>query len=452
MNNIYDKALKSQEKINSFITIVEPIINDNNGKLNNLYYAAKDNFCTKDILTTASSNILSNYIPKYNATVIDKLEQNGAILIGKTSMDELGMGGTNLNAINGSTSNPYDLTRMTGGSSGGSAAVVSANIVDLALGTDTGDSIRKPAGFTGTIGVKPTYGRISRYGVIPYASSLDHVGYFTHNVELSAKVLEVIAGRDDKDFTSSFKEVLEYSKHLTKDLTNKKIGILKNVTNLMKDPDLVKAFNKLVQDLKDKGATIIDINLDNNLLKSILPTYLIIANCEASANHSNLDGLRFGDQKPGQSMEEIMMNSRTEGLSYNVRKRFIFGSYGLFEENQQDVFVKAQKVRRLINDKYLEQLKDLDAILAPSSLNIAPLKDAKTTIDDELTDEYLIGENHLVISNFTGCPSMTLPLCYSNNMPMGINITSNHFDEQNMFNIALAIEELTGLKEKRAWD
>ena len=452
MNKIYDKAVASQDKINSFITLVEPKENNNKGLLSGICYAAKDNFSTKGIRTTASSKILSNYVPVYDSTVINKMEKAGAILIGKTSMDELGMGGTNLNALNGPTSNPYDLNRITGGSSGGSAAVVSANIVDIALGTDTGDSIRKPAGFTGTVGVKPTYGRISRYGVIPYASSLDHVGYFTNNVELSTKVLEVIAGRDDKDFTSSFKDVESYSDNLNKEVKGKKIGVLKNVTNLIYNKEQLESFNAIVNALKEKGAIVTEINLDNNLLRTILPTYQVIANCEASANHSNLDGLRFGVQQPGDTMEEIMINSRTEGLSYNVRKRFIFGSFGLFEENQQDVFVKAQKIRRLICDQYLKELNNLDAIIAPSSLDIAPLKTHVITKNDELKDEYLIGENHLVIANFTGCPSMTIPMCYSNNMPMGLNITSNHFDEQNMFNIAYAIEEICGLKNKRAWD
>ena len=452
MNNIYEKAKLSQDKINSFITLVEPIENTNEGLLSGICYAAKDNFSTKGIRTTACSNILSNYIPCFNATVIKKMEEAGAILIGKTSMDELGMGGTNLNTIIGPTSNPYSYDRITGGSSGGSAAVVSANIVDIALGTDTGDSIRKPAGYTGTCGIKPTYGRISRYGVIPYASSLDHVGYFTSNVELSAKVLEVLAGRDDKDFTSSFKDVPKYSELLNSDVSGKTIGVFNNVTKLISDETLKNSFNDIVKTLKERGAIIKEINLDDNLLRSLFPTYLVIANSEASANHSNLDGLRFGNQKGSESMEEIMINSRTEGFSYNVRKRFIFGSFGLFEENQQDVFIKAQKIRRLVCDHYLESIKDVDAIIAPSSLNIAPLKDATVDKAYELTDEYLIGENHLIIANFTGCPSITVPLCFSNDMPMGLNITTKHFDEVNMFNIALAIESMTGLKNKRAWD
>ena len=449
MNKIYDKLLKVQEQTNSFVTILKPEeikVNPNKDlPLADLNYVAKDNFNTIGIKTTASSNILGNYIPVYNATVINKLNNAGATLLGKTSMDELGMGGTNLSAATGPVYNPWDLTRIPGGSSGGSAAVMATGTVDFALGTDTGDSIRKPAGYTGVIGVKPTYGRVSRYGVIPYASSMDHIGYFTSNVNNAAKILKEIAGFDPCDMTSSHTEVKDYTSLLDSNLKGKKIALIKNIYDLIAEQTIKDSLDNLIKELELKGSKVDFVTLNEELLRSILPTYLIIVNSEASANHSNLDGLRFGVSKTGEEMTDIMINSRTTGLSYNIRKRFVFGSYGLFEENQKDVYTKAQQIRRLVCDEYFNKTNEYDAVINVSNLHIAPKVDDINI--DELNDEYLIGENHLVIANFNGYPSMTLPLCFSNNMPIGLNITTKPFMEEEMFNIGLAIEEITKLKD-----
>lgn len=443
-----DKAKKVNEKINAVITFVDPkeqLENVPKGKLYGIPIALKDNVSTKGIRTTAASKILENYIPIYDATIVKKLKEAGAITIAKASMDELAMGGTNLTAFSGPVLNPWDTSRMSGGSSGGSAALVSSGVVPLAIGSDTGDSIRKPASFCGVVGVKPTYGRISRYGVIPYASSLDHIGYFTSNVKDASLALEVLAGRDDKDMTSSYKEVEEYSKLLNSDIKGKKIAVFKNVIDSMTNKNTISMFNDLLNKLKEKGAIIEEVSFRDDLMKAILPAYYLIANCEATANHSNLDGLRFGLSEEGSDTKEVMINTRTKGFGPLIRKRFVIGSYGLFVENQEKLFKQAQKVRRLVVEEVKKCLDEYDCLIAPASNDIAPLLDDHSR--DELSDNYLIAENHMVIGNFSGYPSMTLPLGFENDCPIGVNITCSAFDEVNMFNIGLSIEESTGLKD-----
>ena len=354
-----DLSEKAQKKLNAIVTFIDHSEQieavkkmDPSLPLYGVPIAIKDNFNTKGIRTTASSRILDNYVPIYDATVIKKLKNAGAILFAKTSMDELGMGGTNLNAYTGKVNNPYDVSRISGGSSGGSAALVAEGVVPVAMGTDTGDSIRKPAAYCGVVGFKPTYGRISRYGVIPYASSLDHVGFFTTCIEDAARMLEVCAGRDDHDMTSSYEKVEEYEKNLNSDIRGKKIAILENVMNSIEDQRIVDNFNEVILKLEKRGAIVERVSMDETLLQTLLPVYLIIANAEACANHSNLDGVRFGMREDGNDLEEIMINSRTKGFSSAVRKRFVLGSYSLFVENQEKLFRKAQKVRRVIVDEY----------------------------------------------------------------------------------------------------
>ena len=434
-----NKLKESHNRLNAIITFVE---NDTTDK-NKIYYVAKDNISTKGIKTTAGSNYLKDYCPIYDATVIKKLNDNNGVLLAKTSMDELGMGGTGINCLTGPVKNPFDSTRISGGSSGGSAALVGDKAINYALATDTGDSIRKPAGFCNAIGVKPTYGRVSRYGVVPYASSLDHVGFFTSTIKQSCKLLSIIQGYDPLDMSSSDMPLIDYVDNLTDDVKNKKIGIFKNVVDLMTNKDQIEAFNNLIATLKAKGAIISYIELSNELLRAALPTYTIISNCEASANHSNLDGIRFGIQENGNSMDDVMINSRTKGFSYNVRKRMLFGSFGLYEKNQEYIFKKAQKIRRLLCDQYIKQIEDLDAILAPSSLGVPPTFEEATK--ESISDEYLIGENHLILSNFTGFPSMTVPLCFSEGLPFGINITCKAYQEMTMFNIANTICNIVGI-------
>lgn len=445
-----EKAKNVQEELNAVVTFYE--LNeqlqqvkekDHTLPLYGVPVALKDNISTKGMRTTASSRILDNYVPIYDAHVCEKLKDAGAVFIAKTSMDELGMGGTNRNAHTGPVNNPYDTNRISGGSSGGSAVLVAAGVVPFAIGTDTGDSVRKPAAYNGVIGMKPTYGRISRYGVIPYASSLDHVGYFATSVKDAARMLTVLAGRDDRDMTSSYKEVEDYEGNLNADIKGKRIAYLENVQNAV-DPKIQENFNQLKAKLIEKGAVVEPVSLPQKLMEAILPTYLFIANAEATANHSNLDGIRFGCREDAENMEQIMIQTRTKGFSSYVRKRFVIGSYSLYTENQDKIFRKAQKVRRLIVDAYKAILDEYDAVMVSAAPTIAPLKEECDNVS--LDHEKAVAENHMIINNFSGYPSMSVPSGFVDGMPVGINLSAKPFAEQMIFDIAAAVEEITGLE------
>ena len=438
-NVAIEKINAAQPKLNAVVTMVDEADNTKEGKLSGVPVALKDNISTCGIRTTASSRILDNYVPVYDATIVKKLREAGADFVCKASMDELGMGGTNKNAYTGAVHNPYDLDRIPGGC----AALVAAGCVPLAIGTDTGDSVRKPAAYCGVVGVKPTYGRISRYGIIPYASSLDHVGYFTTNVKDAALALEVLAGRDDHDMTSSYEAVKEYSKLLNGDLTNKTIGIFKTVMDEVKSEELKAQFNTLVSKLEEKGAKIVEVEMPKEYMELIAPVYKTIANAEATANHSNLDGIRFGMREEGQDLEEVMTNTRTKGFSSYVRARFVIGSYSLFEENQDRLFRKAQKIRRLIVQAYAKMFEECDAVLSVAAPTIAPLINESTNVRFGVSS---FAEEHMQLQNFSGYPSITLPLGKVDSMPVAVNLTCKPFEEQKMFDVSSAIEECTGLK------
>lgn len=445
-----ENLLKSQSELNANVTICDLQQQIENLKtmssdlpLYGVCIAVKDNISTKGIRTTASSYILDDYVPVYDATIIEKLKKAGAIIVSKTSMDELGMGGTNINAYTGKVNNPYNLNHITGGSSGGSAAVVAAGIVPVALGTDTGDSIRKPASYCGLVGLKPTYGRISRYGVIPYASSLDHVGFFTTTVKDSAKMLEITAGRDDLDMTSLNAEVEQFSNAVA-NVKNKKIAIIKNVQDNIDDEIMLNKFQELCEYLKQEGAIVEEITFNQNNMNALLPTYLIIANAEATANHANLDGIKFGIQEKGNTLEEIMINTRTKGFSKQVRTRFLMGEYSLDTENQERIFRKAQKVRRVIVDELNEKLKDYDAILTLASASTAPtIEDLSNR--DQLSNTHLISENSMLLGNFSGYPSISVPIGFKDELPFGISLLTKAKTEMELFEIALKIEEFSNL-------
>ena len=439
LNQAVERMHAVNDKINAVVTEVEVSEENRSGKLANIPVVLKDNINTKGIRTTASSRILDNYVPVYDATIVKKLKAAGAVCIAKASMDELGMGGTNKNAFTGPVHNPYDLNRISGGSSGGCAAMVACGCTSLAIGTDTGDSIRKPAAYCGVIGVKPTYGRISRYGVIPYASSLDHVGYFTTNVEDVA--LEVLAGRDDHDLTSSQLPVEEYSKNLNSDLSGKTIAVLKTVNDAIENETFKNAFDELIQKAKAAGATIKEVEMPVQYMNLIAPIYEAIANAEATANHANLDGIRFGMREPGESVDEVMTNSRTKGFSSAVRERFVVGSYSLFDENQDRILRKAQKLRRLLVEAYAKCFEGADGVICLATPRVAPCI-------DEDKKETCFAEEHMQLANFSGYPSMTMPLGKENGLPFAFNLTCRPFEEQTMFDLASGLEALTGLKDQ----
>lgn len=433
----------AENPYNAIVSVVD-VKTSESGLLAGWDVAIKDNFNLIGTLTTASCKILENHESIYTATAVDKLLNEGAHIVAKTSMDELGMGGTNLSAATGPVRNPYDESRISGGSSGGSAALVGSHLVRAALGSDTGDSVRKPASYCGAVGVKPTYGRISRYGVIPYASSLDHVGYFTQNVSDAAVMLQALAGRDNRDMTSSFEPLKDYSALLNMDLNGKRIGIFKSVHDTVNDDKFTTPLNELIEKLKSQGAIIVEKTMDLNLLRATLPVYSIISNAEAVANHANLDGVRYGVSYDGDSLESIMIGTRTAGFTTSIKRRFIFGAYSLNDTNQDEVFNQAKRVRRLIVETYAKFFEDVDVMLTLATSQIAPHIDGPFMEEDN--DRYLIMENHMVINNFTGYPSMTLPLSTVDAMPLGINITTQPFTEDVLFGYGKALETLIDWK------
>ncbi len=448
-----EKAKAFQADLNAVVNFVDPshqLKNISNIEAKHPLYGVpvvlKDLVNMKKTITTGSSMILENYESPYDATITKKLQAAGAIIIAKASCDTFGMGGTNMTAATGPVHNPYDLSRMSGGSSGGSAVLVASGVVPMAIGSDTGDSVRKPASYNNIVGFKPSYGRISRYGVIPYASSLDHVAFFTQNVSDAASTLEVLAGRDDKDMTSSFKEVEKYSELLKGDLKGKKIGILENVLDAIQVTETKDLFKNLCEKLKSEGAEIISIRLKDELMHAFLPTYYIIANAEATANHSNLDGLRFGVAKEGSNIEEVMTHSRTDGFGPLLRKRFVIGSYALFIENQEKIFRKAQKVRRLIVENLNEAFNKVDVLIAPASGAGAPKIGDDSA--DQLSSEYLIAENFMALANFAGTPSITIPMGFVKNLPVGVNINAKAFEETKLLDIAYGFEKVTGIHDQ----
>ena len=447
---------KYQDKYNSFVTILESIEEqDSNTILQGIPYALKDNLSTKGILTTASSNILKDYIPVYDATVYKKLKESGAVLVGKTVLDELAMGGTGTTGHTGIVRNPWDSSRLIGGSSAGSAAAVALGLVPFAIGSDTGDSIRKPAGFGGVVGFKPTYGRISRYGLFAFASSMDHVGVFTRNVKDAAIVTDIIKGQDKYDMTSLKDDNKIYANLLDNDIKGKKLFYIKEICNLdnykdTNDKTLIETltkFQETIETCRKLGFIVEEVSFDKDLLNAIYPTYMTISCAEATSNNANLTGIQFGPRAKGHNIEDIIMNARTEGFSELIKRRFILGSYILQKENQEKLFLNACRVRRLIVDKINELFKIYDGLILPTSGGIAPHFDEAS---DKLSDRYLLLENHLAIGNFGGFPSITIPSGFVENMPISINITGRVKEDDLVLNMANIIEEELGYKNQYA--
>jgi aspartyl-tRNA(Asn)/glutamyl-tRNA(Gln) amidotransferase subunit A len=408
-------------------------------------YLLKDNFSTIGIPTTASSNILNGYVPLFDATVEAKLKNAKAVLIGKTTLDELAMGGTGTTGHLGKTFNPWDPTheRMIGGSSCGSAAAVSSSIVPFALGSDTGDSVRKPASFAGLVGMKPTWGRISRYGLFPFAPSLDHVGFFTRNAEDSALLLNLLSGRDEHDSTSSFKPVERFDSKIGQSIKGMKIAVIKEITDSISNEQLNASFLKSVRALEKEGAKIEYISFGRDLLESIYATYIVISCAEATSNDANLDGIKFGPYYGGSTYQEVMFNARTKGFSELIKRRFVIGSFCLMRENQDVLFLRAQKNRAKIVERTNEILQNHDFIYVPAAPGVAP---RFADSSDRLSDEYLIADNHLALGNFAGLPSITMPLAFIDGLPIGVNIMGRAFDETGVYQLAAAFEKISGLE------
>lgn len=445
------KAHKYQDEFNSFVTIVDEYKHkESNSLIDGIPYALKDNFSTKGILSTASSNILKDYVPVYDATAYKKLTEAGAVLVGKTVLDELAMGGSGTTGHTGIVRNPWNKDHQIGGSSAGSAASVALGIVPFALGSDTGDSIRKPAAFGGVVGFKPTYGRISRYGLFAFASSLDHVGCFSRTVKDAAIVTDILKGHDERDMTSLPDEDIKYIDMIDNDIKGKKLFYIKELTDksLFKDAEeetleILDKFQDTISKCKELGFIVEEVSFDEKLLRAIYPAYMTISCAEATSNNSNLTGIPFGPRGEGNNINDIMFDARTKGFSELIKRRFILGSYILQKENQERLFKNAQRLRRLIVDKMNELYEKYDAMILPASGGVAPSFEADI---DRMSPRYLLLENHMAIGNFGGYPSITIPNGFVNDMPIGINITGPQFKDGEVLNIAAKIEEKLGYK------
>lgn len=445
-NNSRRLAMKLNEDYNNFVTILDKLeYNPNkNSLLNGIPYALKDNFSTKDILTTGSSNILKDYIPIYNSTVYQKLINAGCVLVGKTTLDELAMGGTGTTCHTGVVRNIWDKKRMVGGSSSGSANAVASGIVPFAIGSDTGDSVRKPASYVGIVGFKPTYGRISRYGLFAFASSLDHVGIFARNVKDVAIVTDVLKGKDTNDMTSLEDDNIKYADNLDNEIKGRKLFYIKEVinvkTNNKETEEIIKKFMDNIDKLRELGFVIEEVSIDKKLLEAVYPTYNIISCAEATSNNANLTGILYGPRSDKDNINDMIFDARTKGFSELIKRRFVIGSYVLQKENQEKLFLNACRVRRIIVDKINALFKEYDGYILPTS-GIAPLLEDAS---DKLTEEYLILENHLQIGNFGGFPSITIPCGYVNNMPISINLTGRAKEDSLVLNMAYHISNKLG--------
>lgn len=445
-NNSRRLAMKLNEDYNNFVTILDKLeYNPNkNSLLNGIPYALKDNFSTKDILTTGSSNILKDYIPIYNSTVYQKLINAGCVLVGKTTLDELAMGGTGTTCHTGVVRNIWDKKRMVGGSSAGSANAVASGIVPFAIGSDTGDSVRKPASYVGIIGFKPTYGRISRYGLFAFASSLDHVGIFARNVKDVAIVTDVLKGKDTNDMTSLEDDNIKYADNLDNEIKGRKLFYIKEVinvkTNNKETEEIIKKFMDNIDKLRELGLVIEEVSIDKKLLEAVYPTYNIISCAEATSNNANLTGILYGPRSDKDNINDMIFDARTKGFSELIKRRFVIGSYVLQKENQDKLFLNACRVRRIIVDKINDLFKEYDGYILPTC-GIAPLLEDAS---DKLTEEYLILENHLQIGNFGGFPSITIPCGYVNNMPISINLTGRAKEDSLVLNMAYHISNKLG--------
>ncbi len=452
---IKESLTKSHEinaKYNAFVTILDnaqakPITNE---LLSGIPFGVKDNFSTKDILTTGSSNTLKNYVPFFNATVVEKLLEKGAIIVNKTVLDEFGMGGTGTTGHTGIVKNPWDPTKMCAGSSAGSACAVASGVYPFALGSDTGDSVRKPAAYCGIVGYKPTYGMLSRYGLFPFASSLDHVGVLTRRVLDAAIVVDAMKGQDPKDMTTWDSSHINLTKSLTGNVKNKKLFYIKEICDINNyenpSPTLkehLKNFHETLKLFSKSGVEIEEVSIDIKLLEAIASVYTIISCAEATSNMSNLTGIIFGPRGTSNNVTEMIKEHRTKGFSPLIKRRFIIGSYVLQKENQEKYFKNAARVRRLIVDKMKELFKTYDALILP--VGSGPAKPLKGSIDvmDRVAN---IIEEHLQIANFGGFPSITIPDGFINNLPVGINITGNCYTDENVLNLAYALESLMPYK------
>ena len=458
----YIKNMEANRRLNAYVLETPEIAlrqaeesdaryaNGTNKALDGIPMGIKDLFCTKGIRTTACSHILDNFIPQYESTVTQNLLNAGISILGKLNMDEFAMGGSNETSFYGPAINPYkadnsDADLVAGGSSGGSAAAVSANMCAAATGTDTGGSIRQPSALCGVTGIKPTYGRCSRYGIIAFASSLDQAGPIAKSVKDCALLLNVMAGHDDKDSTSANVAVPDFTQFIGKDIKGLKIGIPQEYRPNGLNDEISKLWDKGIAMLKARGAEIVNISLPHT--KYALAAYYIIAPAEASSNLARYDGVRYGLRVEGNGLDEMYINTRSAGFGKEVKRRIMIGTYVLSAGYYDAYYLKAQKVRRLIRNDFIEAFKKCDMILTPTSPTPAfPIGDK--SMQDNPINMYL-NDVFTVSVNLAGLPGMNIPMGLSNNgLPLGLQVIGQAFDESRVFQVAAALEQDAAFKRK----
>jgi len=456
---VFNRIEKVEDKVKAFVTLTkeealhqakaadERIKNNQNiTPLTGIPIAIKDNLCTRGILTTCSSKILANYIPPYDATAVTKIKTAGAVIIGKTNLDEFAMGSSTENSGFHPTHNPWNIETVPGGSSGGSAAAVAANEVILATGSDTGGSIRQPASFCGVVGLKPTYGRVSRYGLVAFASSLDQIGPLTKDVTDSAIMLNVLSGHDPKDSTSIDFPVPDYRKCLIDDVKKVKIGIIKDLLKEGVDPEIKKAIKDAADKLANLGAEMIEVSLPS--FEYAVATYYLIAPAEASSNLARYDGVKFGNRiKGAKDLLSMYYETRRNGFGPEVKRRIMLGTYALSAGYYDAYYLKALKVRTLIQQDFEKAFGRCDVLISPTAPTVA------FKIGEKVSDplSMYLSDIATIPVNLAGLPAISIPCGFSRGLPMGLQIMGRAFAEEIILRVAFTYEQNTEWHKKSAF-
>jgi aspartyl-tRNA(Asn)/glutamyl-tRNA(Gln) amidotransferase subunit A len=427
LNSTYkEQALRQAKQIDEMRSNNKPL-----GILAGVPIIVKDNISVTGMKNTCSSKFLENYHAIYDATVIEKLKQAGAIILAKANMDEFAMGSSNENSAFGASLNPVNESYVTGGSSGGSAASVKANMAYASLGTDTGGSVRQPASFCGVVGIKPTYGLVSRYGVVAFGSSFDQVGTFTRSVKDGAVMLSTIAGYDERENTSANKQPVNYLNQITGSVAGLKIGIAKEFFSLGMDEDVNTAIQNAIAFYKANGAEIVDISLPN--IATGLPVYYVLSSAEAASNLGRFDGIRYGKREEGSTLEQIYTNSRTKGFGREVKRRIMLGNFVLSSGYYDAYYKKGEQVRTLLKEEFKQAFEACDVILTPTSPTTAFRLGEKS--NDHI--KMYLSDIYTVVVNVVGSPAISFPCGRGkNNMPIGLQLIGKHFDEGTILNAA----------------
>jgi aspartyl-tRNA(Asn)/glutamyl-tRNA(Gln) amidotransferase subunit A len=415
------------------------------GRLHGVPIALKDNLCTRDVATTASSRILEHYVPPYDATVVERLHAAGAIVVGKTNCDEFAMGSSNENSAFGPVRNPWDRDRTPGGSSGGSAVAVAAGLVPAALGSDTGGSIRQPAALCGVVGLKPTYGRVSRYGLIAFASSLDQIGPFTRTAADAATMLAVLAGPDARDATAASQPVHDYAAALPGNVSGLRVGVPRSLLGGGVDQEVLTAFDEALRVLSTIGATLIDVELPH--AGHAIPVYYLVATAEASSNLARYDGVRYGYRaSEPRTLQSMYFRTRDEAFGPEVKRRIMLGTYVLSAGYYDAYYLKAQQVRTLIRHDYERAFSGVDVVAMPTSPT-PPFRLGEKT-DDPL--QMYLADVFTVSANLSGLPAISIPCGFTKQcLPLGLQLTGRAFDESTLLKVADAYERATDWWKRR---